>query len=109
MPLFLFPFSQYDPTGGSIYPAVWNAMLAARAEGVGCCLTALLQFFHPTETFEILEVPADEGWILSGTVSFGYPTGTWGVAPRRPVHEVAYRNTWGTDVGFEVPAPLWEG
>ena len=109
VPLFLFPFSQYDPTGGSIYPAVWNAMLAARAEGVGSCLTALLQFFHPTETFEILGVPADEGWILSGTVSFGYPTGTWGVAPRRPVHEVAYRNTWGTDVGFEVPAPLWEG
>jgi nitroreductase len=109
VPLYLFPFSQYDPTGGSIYPAVWNAMLAARAEGVGSCLTALLQFFHPAETFEILEVPTDEGWILSGTVSFGYPTGTWGVAPRRPVHEVAYRNAWGTDVGFEVPAPLWEG
>jgi nitroreductase len=109
VPLFLFPFSQYDPTGGSIYPAVWSAMLAARAEGVGSCLTALLQFFHPAETFEILEVPTDEGWILSGTVSFGYPTGTWGVAPRRPVHEVAYRNTWGTDVGFEVRTPLWEG
>ena len=109
MPLYLFPFCQYDPTGGSIYPAVWNAMLAARAEGVGSCLTALLQFFHPTETFAILGVPEDEGWILSGTVSFGYPTGTWGVAQRRPVHEVAYRNTWGTDVGFEVPDPLWEG
>ena len=50
VPLFLFPFCQYDPTGGSIYPAVWSAMLAARAEGVGSCLTALLQFFHPTET-----------------------------------------------------------
>ena len=104
MPLYLFPFSQHDPTGGSIYPAVWNAMLAARAEGVGSCLTALLQFFHPAETFEILGVPTDEGWVLSGTVSFGYPTGTWGVAPRRPVHEVSHRNTWGTDVGFEVPA-----
>ena len=107
VPLYLFPFSQHDPTGGSIYPAVWNAMLAARAEGVGSCLTALLQFFHPAETFEILGVPTDEGWVLSGTVSFGYPTGTWGVAPRRPVHEVSHRNTWGTDVGFEVPAPLW--
>src|ERR1700728_2652514 len=95
VPLFMFPFSQYDPTGGSIYPAVWSAMLAARAEGVGSCLTALLQFFHPGETFEILEVPSDEGWILSGTVSFGYPTGTWGVAARRPVHEVSYRNSWG--------------
>ena len=107
VPLYLFPFSQHDPTGGSIYPAVWNAMLAARAEGIGSCLTALLQFFHPAETFEILGVPTDEGWILSGTVSFGYPTGTWGVAPRRPVHEVSHRNTWGSPVGFEVPQPLW--
>ena len=84
VPLFLFPFCQHDPTGGSIYPAVWNAMLAARAEGVGSCLTALLQFFHPAETFEILGVPTDEGWILSGTVSFGYPTGTWWSAPAGP-------------------------
>ncbi len=109
VPLYLFPFSQHDPTGGSIYPAVWNAMLAARAEGVGSCLTALLQFFHPVETFEILEVPSDQGWILSGTVSFGYPTGSWGVAARRPVHEVSYRNAWGTGVGFEIPEPLWTG
>ena len=109
VPLFLFPFSQYDPTGGSIYPAVWNAMLAARAEGVGSCLTALLQFFHPTETFEILGVPTDEGWVLSGTISFGYPTGTWAIAPRIPVHKVSYRNKWGLAVGFEVPEPLWLG
>ncbi len=109
VPLFLFPFSQHDPTGGSIYPAVWSAMLAARAEGVGSCLTALLQFFHPAETFEILGVPADEGWILSGTVSFGYPTGTWAIASRIPVHKVSYRNTWGSPVGFEVPYPIWQG
>ena len=109
VPLFLFPFSQHDPTGGSIYPAVWSAMLAARAEGVGSCLTALLQFFHPAETFEILGVPADEGWILSGTVSFGYPSGIWAIAPRIPVHRVSYRNTWGAPVGFEVPSPIWQG
>ena len=109
VPLYLFGFVQHDPTGGSIYPAVWSAQLAARAAGVGSSLTAVLGFFHPTETFEILGVPEDQGWILSGTVSFGYPTGTWGVAQRRPVHEVAYRNTWGTAVGFEVTEPLWEG
>jgi nitroreductase len=109
VPLYLFPFSQHDPTGGSIYPAVWSAMLAARAEGIGSCLTALLQFFHPAETFEILGVPTDEGWILSGTVSFGYPTGTWGIGSRRPADQVAHRNTWGTPVGFEAPEPLWQG
>jgi hypothetical protein len=40
-------------------------------------------------------------------VSFGYPTGRWGVAPRRPAHDVAYRNAWGTGVGFTVTEPLW--
>src|SRR5580658_1025772 len=109
VPLFLFPFAQHDPSGGSIYPAVWSAMLAARAEGIGSCLTALLQFFHPAETLEILGVPDGEGWVLAATVSFGYPTGRWGVAERMPVDRVSYRNTWGDDVGFTVPAPLWAG
>ena len=30
-----------------------------------------------------------------------------GVAPRRPVHEVAYRNGWGNPLGREIPQPLW--
>jgi nitroreductase len=107
VPLFLFPFCQYDPSGGSIFPAVWSAMLAARAEGIGSCITALLQFFHLPETLEILGVPADQGWLLTATVSFGYPTGKWGVAPRRPVDQVSYRNTWGDDIGFTVAEPLW--
>jgi nitroreductase len=107
VPLYLFAFIQYDPTGGSIYPAVWSAQLAARAEGVGSSLTSVLGFFHPTEVEEILGVPTDEGWLQSCMVSFGYPTGRWGVAPRRPVHEVSYRNTWGGDVGFQIPEPLW--
>ena len=109
VPLYLFAFCQFDPTGGSIFPAVWNAMLAARAEGVGSCLTVVLGVFHLQETLEILGVPADEHWVLSGTVSFGYPTGRWGTAQRRPVHEVTYRNRWGEGPGFEVPGPLWLG
>ncbi|HMD46159.1 MAG TPA: nitroreductase family protein [Acidimicrobiales bacterium] len=107
VPLFLFPFSQYDPSGGSIYPAVWSAMLAARAEGVGSCLTSVLSFFAKDETRAALGVPADGGWVLAGCVSFGYPTGRWGVAPRRPVHEVAYANRWGRPLDFDVPGPLW--
>ena len=38
VPLLLFAFVRNDTSGGSIYPAVWNAMLAARAEGVGSAL-----------------------------------------------------------------------
>ncbi len=107
VPLLLFAFVQADPTGGSIYPAVWSAQLAARAHGVGSALTVVLGVFHPQESFEILGVPSDEQWIMACCVSFGYPLGRWGVAPRRPVHEVAYRNRWGDDVGFTVDHPLW--
>ena len=107
VPLYLFGFVQADPTGGSIFPAVWSAQLAARAEGVGSALTVMMGFFHPDEVFEILGVPADEQWVMACCVSFGYPTGTWGVAPRRPVHEVSYRNRWGAPVGFTVDRPLW--
>ncbi len=67
----------------------------------------MLGFFHPAEVTEILEVPTEDGWLQACMVSFGYPTGRWGVAPRRPVHEVSYRNRWGGDLGFEIPEPLW--
>ena len=53
------------------------------------------------------DVPKDQGWNFNGCVSFGVPTGKWGVAPRTPVHEVSFRNRWGNPVGFEIPAPLW--
>ena len=109
VPLYLFAFVRMDPTGGSIYPAVWSAQLAARAEGIGTSLTTVIGFFHGPETLEILGVPADEGWMMSAMVSFGYPTGRWDVAPRRPVHEVAHRNRWGEPVGIEIDQPLWSG
>ncbi len=105
-PLLLFGFAQHDPTGGSIYPALWSAQLAARAHGVGSTLTVVLMF-HDQEVKDILGVPADDGWIQAGCVLMGYPTGTWGVAARRPVHEVSYRNRWGDPLGVEVPEPLW--
>jgi len=105
-PMLLFSFVQYDPTGGSIFPATWSAMLAARAEGVGTALTSVF-LFESDPVLEILGVPKDEGWLFSSCVTFGYPTGRWGVAPRRPVHEVSFRNRWGNGLGYEIPEPLW--
>ena len=105
-PLFLFAFHRGDTTGGSIYPAVWSAMLAARAEGVGSSLTTVLAFKGDAVP-DLLGVPRDQGWKMAACVPLGYPTGTWGVARRRPAHEVAYRNSWGAPVGFEINQPLW--
>ena len=81
-------------------------MLAARAEGIGSCLTQVL-VFRAQETMEVLEVPPDEHWIMSACVSMGYPTGRWGVPLRRPVHEVTSRNRWGGELGMHIPVPLW--
>ena len=105
-PLLLFAFAGGMGDGGSIYPAVWSAMLAARAEGVGSSLTSIL-LVKAAEVIEILGVPTDEGWTMSACVPMGYPTGRWGVADREPAHEVTYRNHWGTATGWDLSEPLW--
>ncbi len=105
-PLMLFAFCQFDTSGGSIFPAIWSAMLAARVEGVGSALTSVFHFdYEPVK--EILGVPAEGGWNFNACVTFGYPTGRWDVAPRRPAHEVSFRNSWDGDLGFEISEPLW--
>jgi len=107
VPLFLLAFSRGDTSGASIFPAVWSAQLAARADGIGSALTSVLGIFHGEEAMRILAVPPDHGWTMACCVSFGYPTGRWGVAARRPVPEVTYRNSWGADSGLEISGPLW--
>ncbi len=106
VPLLLIGFGR-SRDGSGIYPALWSAMLAARAEGIGSTLTGMLQSYFADEVFDILGVPKDAGWYLHGVIPMGYPTGKWGVAARKPVHEVAARNSWQGDLGFTVPAPLW--
>jgi hypothetical protein len=106
VPLYLFGFTQNDTSGSSIYPALWSAQLAARAEGIGASLTQVLAFQHD-DVLNILGIPTDEGWYMAGCVSLGYPTGKWGVAARQQAPEVSYRNQWGEPVGFETPEPLW--
>lgn len=107
VPLWLMVLSRNDPSGASIYPAVWNAMLAARGHGVGTCLTTILGFFREKEVLEVLGVPTDKGWGLSAAVSAGYPTGRWGVAERKPAHEVAFKDRWGEPLPYTIDEPMW--
>jgi nitroreductase len=106
VPLLLIGFAR-TRDGSGIYPALWSAMLAARAEGIGSTLTGFLKTYYTDEVFEILHVPKDAGWYLHGVVPMGYPTGRWGVGARKPVHEVAARNSWEGELGFTLPEPLW--
>ena len=107
VPLLLMGFGR-TKDGAGVYPALWSAMLAARAEGIGSTLTGFLQSYFANEVMEILRVPKDAGWYLHGVVVMGYPKGKWGVGTRKPVHEVASRNSWEGDLGFTVPEPLWQ-
>ena len=98
VPLWFMAVSRNDPTGASIYPAVWSLMLAGRGLGIGTCLTTVLGIFEPQATFEALGIPADKGWMLAAAISAGYPTGRWGPARRRPAEEVVYADRWGQPV-----------
>lgn len=103
-PVLLFGFAREDVY--SVLPALWNAMLAARGEGVGTCFTRMLAG-RGEDVFKILGVPDGEGWLMAGCVTFGYPTGRWGVAERAPVEEVTFRNRWAQPLGFAVNGPLY--
>src|ERR671936_801020 len=67
VPLLLIGFGR-TRDGSGIYPALWSAMLAARAEGIGSTLTGMLQSFFANEVMDILGVPKDGGWYLHGVV-----------------------------------------
>ena len=58
--------------GGSVYPAVQNAMLACVAEGLGCTLTTL-HCFRESEVKALLDIP--ESWATVAMVPIGYPVG----------------------------------
>lgn len=80
--------------GGSVYPAVQNIMLAARAEGVGCVLTTLL-CFEEDAMKQLLGIPDD--WFTCGVVPLGYPErGGYGPTSRRPVAKLAFGDRWGS-------------
>ena len=108
-PLLLFGFVKNDPSGSTLIPAIWSAMLAARAEGIGSTLTTLISMFRHAETLALLGVPEGEDWTMAACVPMGYPTGRWGIARRQSVDDVAARNSWHGSLDFSVPAPLWTG
>tara|TARA_B100000475_G_scaffold136729_1_gene100321 strand:- start:228 stop:887 length:660 start_codon:yes stop_codon:yes gene_type:complete len=106
VPLLVLAFSRNDPTGSSIYPAIWNLMLAARGHGVGTCLTTVMNF-KTEDVYKVLNVPSKKGWTLNATITAGYPLGKWGVAARKPVEEVTYLNKWGESPDWNLTEPLW--
>jgi nitroreductase len=83
--------------GGSVYPAVQNALLACRAEGLGCTLTTLLCYREP-EVKALLGIPED--WGTCAYVPIGYPAlKGHGPISRRPVEKMAFLDRWDAPLG----------
>jgi nitroreductase len=75
----------------SVFPAVQNLMLAARALGLGTTLTTSHLEDEPAVR-EILGLPMHVATYC--IIPIGYPLGRWGEAHRKPVEEVTYRDRW---------------
>ena len=79
-------------SGSSIYPAVQNMLLAARALGLGATLTTLyLNFEKEVET--VLGLPPDVH--SYAILPIGYPVGRFGPVRRIALADVVYEDRWG--------------
>lgn len=105
VPVLVFAFGL---RGGesSVFPAVWSLCLAARAEGLGSTVTTLLKARRP-EVDALLGLPAESEYELSAMIPLGRPTGRWGIAARRPLHEMVYSEQWARAPEWTCDQPLW--
>ncbi len=79
--------------GSSIYGAVQNMMLAARAQGLGTVLTTFNSFMEDTLRAEF-HIP--DNAIPTCVVPVGYPDGQrFGPTTRKPPEEVTFWDDWG--------------
>ena len=78
--------------GGSIFPAMQNFLLAARALGLGACLTSWASYGGEHLLREATGIPDD--WMLAGHVVVGWPRGNHGPVRRRPLSEVVFLDHW---------------
>ncbi|HEX5199251.1 nitroreductase family protein [Paractinoplanes rhizophilus] len=93
-PVWIFPVllgaaaSTNPRLGSSIYGAVQQLMLAARAYGIGSTLTTLYSG-HEAETRALLGLPDDA--LTMALIPLGYPSkGRWSEPKRRPLDEVVF-------------------
>jgi len=79
-------------SGSSIYPAVENMLLAARALGLGSTLTTR-HIGYAKECDEAMGIPPN--YHSYAILPIGYPMGRFGPVGRGPLSEVVYLDGWG--------------
>jgi nitroreductase len=81
-------------SGASIYPAVQNMLLAARALGLGATLTTR-HLMYEKETEAALGLPP--GVHSYAILPIGYPMGKFGPVGRgRPLADIVFQDRWNT-------------
>ena len=79
-------------SGSSIYPAVQNMLLAARALGLGSTLTTRHMMFGK-EVDAVLGLPADVH--SYAILPIGWPIGRFGPLGRGPLRDIVFQDEWG--------------
>ena len=100
VPVLILACIQHDGSpsditrGASIYPAVQNILLAARALGLGAVLTNRPRRGFEKEIKELLGIP--ENVDTAALVPIGFPAEgvRYGPTTRRPVEEVIFYERW---------------
>jgi nitroreductase len=77
--------------GGSIFPAMQNFLLAARAQGLGASV-ALWHRSKEEELRPLIGIPDD--WLIAATVTAGWPVGHHGPLKRKSVTGASCVDTW---------------
>lgn len=79
--------------GGSIFLAIQNFLLAARAQGLGACMTSWASYGGERLLRDAVGVPED--WMVAGHVGVGWPKGNHGPLRRRPLAGFVDLDRWG--------------
>jgi nitroreductase len=85
-----------EVAGGSIFPAVQNLLLAARALGLAAALTTITTGNLPAVR-RLLAIP-DHAQVAA-QVAIGWPVGRFGESVRKPAGDVTYIDAWGARLG----------
>src|SRR3546814_7932868 len=78
--------------GASIYPAVQNMLLAARALGLGATLTTRHLLFEKDSEAALGLPPGVHSYAI---LPIGYPMGRFGPVGRGPLSDFVYQDRWG--------------
>jgi nitroreductase len=87
-----FPTASELLLGGSIFPAMQNFLLAARAQGLGACLTSWASYGGEQLLRDAVGVPDD--WMLAGHIVVGWPKGRHGPVRRGPLAAAVNFDRW---------------